>query len=55
MSYRRVLRYRTKHRVAGLCIYCPEPAAPGKVRCEFHVLKHRARQQERRREHRETP
>ena len=32
-------RYRVKHREAGLCLFCAEPAAPGRLRCPYHLAK----------------
>jgi hypothetical protein len=34
-------RYRERHLEQGLCVDCPEPAKPGKIRCRYHAAYHR--------------
>ena len=32
-----VRKYRQSQKAAGLCIECPAPAVPGRVRCQHHL------------------
>lgn len=31
-------RYRLKHLILGLCLYCPKPAVSPSVKCKKHLL-----------------
>lgn len=33
--------YIAAHKALGLCVSCPSPAAPGRLRCETHLAYHR--------------
>lgn len=35
--------YNRRHREQGLCLYCPQPAAPDRSLCEQHLIKARER------------
>ena len=37
---------RIAHKAAGLCIYCSEPAAPGRVQCERHIAYQKKKKKE---------
>jgi len=32
-------RYRNRQRERGLCLFCCNPAAPGRVRCKYHLAR----------------
>lgn len=39
-SRRHMARRYAAQKAAGLCVDCPRPAAPGRVRCEDHLAFH---------------
>ena len=34
-------KFKQKHRMSGLCLYCSEKVAPGRTLCEKHLKSHR--------------
>jgi hypothetical protein len=34
-------RYVRRHRLAGICLWCPRPAVAGRTLCESHMEKNR--------------
>jgi hypothetical protein len=37
MSYSCVKKYRTKHKIKGICVDCINEAEYGKTRCKYHL------------------
>ena len=42
LEHDRIREYRDRGRATGRCIDCSQPAAPGRVRCAFHLARQRA-------------
>lgn len=39
-DYEKIARYRRSQKERGLCVCCPQPAAPGRMKCYRHLNAH---------------